>query len=162
NRPGASSDQLSDFLGMPGPGSGRPGIQGPGLRPGDRPGLGDRPNQFDRPGLANRTGVGNRPGIANHPGIGNRPNTGDRNLNNHNATTHNVGTVNVGNRVNYANNRQAWVSQRQNWGNDVRGSIGNRYNNFFNDAWYRRPYAGVGYNYWGGWAGRGPYYAWTP
>ena len=73
-----------------------------------------------------------------------------------------MGNVNVGNSVNYADNRQAWVSQRQNWGNGVRGSVGNRYNNVFNDAWSRRPYAGAGYNYSGGWAGRGANYAWTP
>ncbi len=73
-----------------------------------------------------------------------------------------MGNVNVGNSVNYADNRQAWVSQRQNWGNGVRGGVGNRYNNVFNDAWCRRPYAGAGYNYSGGWAARGPHYAWTP
>jgi hypothetical protein len=151
NRPGASSDQLSDFLGMQGPGA-----AGPGARPGERPNIGNRPDVANRPNVGDRN-IGDRTNVA-----GNRPNVGDRNLSNRNTTNINVGDVNVGNRVNYADNRQAWVSQRNNWGNSVRGGVGNRYNNVFNDSWYRRPYSGVGYNYWGGWAGRGPYYAWTP
>jgi len=74
----------------------------------------------------------------------------------------NVGNVNAGNRVNYSDNRQAWVSQRQNWGNNVRTGVGGRYNNVFNESFYRGGYVRGGYNYYGGWAGRGPYYAWSP
>jgi hypothetical protein len=132
----------------------------------NRQGIGDR----NRPNVGdNRQGIGdrNRPDIGdNRQGIGdrnipNRTNVGDRNIASRNATNINMGDVNLNNQVNYADNRQAWVSQRQNWGNDVRRSVGNRYNNVFNENWYRRPHAG-GYNYWGGWAGRGPYFAWTP
>jgi len=74
----------------------------------------------------------------------------------------NVGNVNAGNRVNYSDNRQAWVSQRQNWGNNVRTGVGGRYNNVFNESFYRGGYVTGGYNYYGGWVGRGPYYAWSP
>ncbi len=74
----------------------------------------------------------------------------------------NVGNVNVGNRVNYSDNRQAWVSQRQNWGNNVRTGVGGRYNNVFTSGYYGGGFIGGGYNYYGGWAGRGPYYAWSP
>ena len=51
-----------------------------------------------------------------------------------NTTNVNVGNVNAGNRVNYSDNSQAWVSQRQTWGNDVRTGVGPRYNNVFNEA----------------------------
>ena len=74
----------------------------------------------------------------------------------------NVGNVNVGNSVNYSNNRQAWVSQRQNWGNNVRTGVGGRYNNVFTNSFYRGGIVPGGYNYYGGWAARGPYYAWSP
>jgi len=47
----------------------------------------------------------------------------------------NVGNVNAGNRVNYSDNHQAWVSQRQTWGNNVRTGVGGRYNNVFNSAY---------------------------
>ena len=79
-----------------------------------------------------------------------------------NTTNVNVGNVNAGNRVNYSNNSQAWVSQRQTWGNDVRTGVGPRYNNVFNDSYFRRGPVVGGYNYYGGWAARGPYYAWSP
>ncbi len=74
----------------------------------------------------------------------------------------NVGNVNVGTRVNYSNNQQAWVSQRQRWGNNVRTGVGNRYSNVFTSSFYRGGVALGGYNYYGGWAARGPFYAWTP
>jgi hypothetical protein len=74
----------------------------------------------------------------------------------------NVGNVNIGNSVNYSSNRQAWVSQRQNWGNNVRTGVGNRYNNVFTNNFYRSGVVPGGYNYYGGWAARGPYYAWSP
>ena len=195
NRPGASSDQLSDFLGMQGPDVRRSRPEGGRTRQSARWSrrVGMARNDLVETGgggVASATdlvesaasavhGVGNHRwsrrrrrsgGVGNRPdgvgGVGNSPNIGDRNIaantGNRNATNVNVGNVNVGNSVNYADNRQAWVSQRQNWGNGVRGSVGNRYNNVFNDAWYRRPYAGAGYNYSGGWAARGPHYAWTP
>jgi hypothetical protein len=160
---------------MQGPGSRPPAAGGPGTRPSQLPGAGARPdlgdrNTANRPNIGeNRTGIGdrNRTDIGeDRTGIGdrniaNRTNIGDRNSANRNATNINVGDVNVSNRVNYADNRQAWVAQRQNWGNNVRGSVGDRYNNVFNENWYRRPFAG-GYNYWRRWAGRGPYFAWTP
>jgi hypothetical protein len=127
---------------------------------GDR-NIGDRSSIGDR-NIGNRSNVGdNRSGVGDR-NVANRSNVGGRNIGNANATNVNVGGVNVNNRGNYADNRQAWVSQRQNWGNNVRASVGNQYNNVFNESWNRRPYAGVGYNYWGGWAGRGPYYAWKP
>jgi hypothetical protein len=79
-----------------------------------------------------------------------------------NTSNVNVGNVNVGNRVNYSDNSKAWVSQRQNWGNDIRTGVGGRYNNVFNANYFSRPPVVGGYNYYGGWAARGPYYAWTP
>ncbi|MGO9918758.1 MAG: hypothetical protein ACLQIB_29175 [Isosphaeraceae bacterium] len=185
NRPGGSSDQLSDFLGMQGPGSRGPAAGRPGTLPSERPSVGERPNIGDNRrdigdrNTGNRTNIGDNRRDIGDGNIGNRTNIGDNrreigdrnvanrtnigasNIGSANATNINVGQVNVGNQVNYADNRQAWVSQRQNWGNDVRGSVGNRYNNVFNENWYRRPNAG-GYNYWGGWAGRGANYAWTP
>jgi hypothetical protein len=54
------------------------------------------------------------------------------------------------------------MSQRTNWGNNVRSNVGNRYGNVFNDDWNRRPWTGGGYGYWSGWAARGPYYAYQP
>ena len=69
-----------------------------------------------------------------------------------NTTNVNVGNVNVGNSVNYSNNRQAWVSQRQNWGNNVRTGVGGRYNNVFTNSFYRGGIVPGGYNYYGGWA----------
>jgi hypothetical protein len=175
--PGARPSQLPSGSERPNIGDNRGGIGdrniGNRTNIGDNRGgigdrnIGDRTNTGDNRGgigdrnIGNRTNIGdNRSGIGDR-NIGNRTNVGDRNIGSPNSTNINVGEVNVGNQVNYANNRQAWVSQRQNWGNDVRGSVGNRYNNVFNENWYRRPYAG-GYNYSGGWAGRGANYAWTP
>ncbi len=132
SRPGASSNQLSDFLGMSG--SATP--------------------PATRPGVANAGG--NAAGVVNQQGAGN---LGARSgaLNNVN-----VGNINAGNRVGYADNQQAWLSQRNTWGNEVRGGVGNRYDNVFNAGWYSRPYTGAGYNYWGGWAARGANYAYSP
>ena len=79
-----------------------------------------------------------------------------------NTTNVNVGNVNVGNQVSYTNNNQAWVNQRQTWGNNVRTDVGGRYNNVFNSSYYRGGFVTGGYNYYGGWAARGPYYAWSP
>jgi hypothetical protein len=79
-----------------------------------------------------------------------------------NTTNVNVGNVNIGNSVDYSDNRQAWVSQRQNWGNNVRTGVGGRYNNVFTNSFYRGGIVPGGYNYFGGWAARGPYYAWSP
>ncbi len=118
--------------------------------------MGDRTNIGNRTNVGDRTNVGNRTNIGDRTNIANQANVGDR------TTNINVGDVNVGNRVNYADNSQAWVSQRNEWGNEFRGNVGNRYGNVFNDNWYRRPYTGAGYNYWGGWANRGPYYAYSP
>jgi len=111
-------------------------------------------NQGAGANLVGRNNVGDRTNIA----TGARTNVGVGG----NTTNVNVGNVNVGNSINYSNNRQAWVSQRQNWGNDVRTGVGGRYNNIFNDAYYRGGFVRGGYNYYGGWRGRGPYYAWRP
>jgi hypothetical protein len=129
----------------------RPGGSGDGANLGNRPGS-DRPNLGNRPG-GDRPNLGNRPGNNDRPNLGNRP--GDTNINI-------GGDVNVGNRVNYADNRQQWISQRNSWGNDVRNNVGNRYNNFFDSNWYAQPRTGGGYAYWNGWVGQSPYYAWQP
>ena len=168
NRPGEVGG-VGGVGNRPGGVGGVGGAGGVGNRPGGVGGGGGAGGVGNRPGgvggVGGAGGVGNRPGGVG--GVGNSPNIGDRNISaansgNRNATNVNVGNVNVGNSVNYADNRQTWVSQRQNWGNGVRGGVGNRYNNAFNDGWCRQPYAGAGYNYSGGWAARGPHYAWTP
>ena len=79
-----------------------------------------------------------------------------------NTTNVNVGNVNVGNQVSYANNRQAWVSQRQNWGNNVRTGVGGRYNNVFNASYYRGGLSRAATTITAAGLGRGPYYAWSP
>jgi hypothetical protein len=166
-RGGPSSDSLHDFLGSNGPGSGRndrlpqgtqrPGAGGPQAGGLQRPGAG---TALDRPlgGVAAGGGIntGARTNIG--AGAGARANIGVGGNN----TNVNVGNVNVGNSVNYSNNRQAWVSQRQNWGNNVRTGVGGRYNNVFTNSFYRGGIVPGGYNYFGGWAARGPYYAWSP
>jgi hypothetical protein len=179
NQGAPSRDALNDFLGGGGannsPANRLPGgLQRPNTLPGTVPPPGiDRP-QLNRPGGG---GLATNPGM-NLPGSGNtnigrgaganvNVGAGGNTLNNvrvggGNTTNVNIGNVNVGNRINYANNSQAWVSQRQNWGNDVRAGVGGRYNNVFNDNWFRRGPVVGGYNYYRGWAGRGPYFAWTP
>ncbi len=113
-------------------------------------------------------GLAGRPSVAAGAGANVPVGRGGNSISNVNAgvggntTDVNVGSVNVGNQVSYANNRQAWVSQRQNWGNNVRVGVGGRYNNVFNETFYRGGYVTGGYNYYGGWVGRGPYYAWSP
>ena len=70
--------------------------------------------------------------------------------------------MNAGNQISYTNNNRAWVNQRKTWGNNVRTGVGGRYNNVFNSSYFRGGFVRGGYNYFGGWAARGPYYAWSP
>jgi hypothetical protein len=171
-RPGAgeggrpSSDSLHDFLGTGRPNAGGnnrvpEGLQRPGAGAGQTGGIG-RPSAgaaLNRPGTiaaGNSIGGGDRTNIG--AGAGARANIGVGG----NTTNVNVGNVNVGNSVNYSDNRQAWVSQRQNWGNNVRTGVGGRYNNVFTNSFYRGGIVPGGYNYYGGWAARGPNYAWSP
>ena len=132
-------------------------------RPGSRrPGAGtalDRPSAAV-PGAAGintgpRTNIGAGAGATANVNVGG-------NTTNVNVGNVNRGNVNVGNSVNYSNNSQAWVSQRQNWGNNVRTGVGGRYNNVFTNSFYRGGIVPGGYNYYGGWGARGPYYAWSP
>lgn len=169
---GTTSGALQDFLGggasSSGPGNRLPqGIQRPEAgRPSDlqRPRPGAPGGILDqRPGAnGGGTNVGNQTNI----GTGNRTSIGSGNRTNvgigGNTTNVNVGNVNLGNQVNYTNNNQAWVNQRQTWGNNVRTNVGGRYNNVFNASYYRGGFVTGGYNYYGGWAARGPYYAWSP
>jgi len=159
-----SSAALHDFLGTNTPNAGAANRLPEGIQ---RLGAG-QPGGIQRPG-PRVLGAVNQPPAA---GGGARINAGDRtNIGadarntvavGGNTTNVNVGNVNVGNRVNYSDNRQAWVSQRQNWGNNVRTGVAGRYNNVFNESFYRGGFVRGGYNYYGGWVGRGPYYAWSP
>jgi hypothetical protein len=162
-RPGAagqprpSSGALQDFLGGGGAGPSATNRLPDGF---PRPGAGGTLNQ--RPGASpgDRTNIGNRTNIGGQTNIGNGNRT-DIGLRRNN-TNINVGNVNIGNQVSFQNNRQAWVDQRQSWGNNVRAGIGGRYNNVFNSSFYRGGFARGGYNYYRGWMNRGPYFAWSP
>jgi len=148
---GASSNQVSDFLGIkPAPGGTRPpvgnlpdkGIVAGGVK--DKlPGGGDQPGIKDKlPGKENVTG-----GIKNKlPGSDGKPDI-------------NVGNVNIGNSVDYSKDQKAWVNNRHTTGNQVRLNSGTRYNSAYTSGLYRRGVVG-GYPYYGGWANRGPYYGW--
>jgi len=91
----------------------RPPGGGAGIAP-DRPSgsrIADRPNVRAGADAQVNAGSGGRStNIVNAGGAGNTTNV-------------NVGNVNVGNRVNYSDNRQVWVSQRQNWGNDEAAQV---------------------------------------
>ena len=109
---GPSSSALHDFLGTSTPNSGpanrlperiqRPGAGQPGgiqrpahVRSIHQPVAG--PGSWPRINAGDRTNIGT--GARTNVGVGG------------NTTNVNVGNVNVGNRVNYSDNRQAWVSQ---------------------------------------------------
>ena len=92
-------------------------------------------------------------------GAGNRTNIGAGDRSN---TNINIGEVNTGNRVNYASNRQGWVDERHNWGNSVRGNVGNRYGNAFTPAFYGGLGGFGGYNYYNSWGARGPNFGYSP
>lgn len=170
SRPGSgpSSSQLNDFLGNKGP-STRPNrpttLPGkvPGIGNGDRPSLGGG----DLPGIGNgnRPGIGNgdRPGIGNgdrpNIGNGNRPNIGNGDRTNIGSGNNRVGNINIGNSVNFSKDSKAWINNRHDVGNRVRGNAGNRYANVYRNGSYRRGIVG-GYPYYGRWAGRGLYYGW--
>jgi hypothetical protein len=94
----------------------------------------------------NRTNVGDR----NRANIDNRQ-IGSRDVN--------VGDVNIGNTVNYAQNRQAWVDNRHASADRVRTNAGDRYANAYRSGEYRRGAVG-GYGYYSGWNDLGDYYAW--
>lgn len=140
---GATSDQLSDFL---------------GTKPNQRPGNGDRrptagerrPGDSDRPGLADR----------DQPNVGDRNTIGDRDRNQIGSRDVNIGEVNVGNQVDFSQDRRAWVDNRHATGNRVRSNAGNRYAGAYRSAGFRRGAVG-GYGYHAGWASRGNYYGWT-
>jgi len=140
---GASSSQLNDFLGS---GSGRPGTDRTAIGKGDRPGKDDRPiagKKDDRPIAGKKD---DRPGIGTK-GDGRNVVVG--------------GDVNIGggNRVNYADNKKAWVDNQHATGNQVRANAGNRYASAYSSGAYRRGVVG-GYPYYNGWASRGAYYGW--
>lgn len=176
-----SGDSLNEFLGKRdtnnAPPNRRPGgTERPGAKPDptqpdgiQRPRLGGSGGATNPPATAlpGRNNVGVRAGAGANVNITGGKNTTSNvnnvnNVNNVKVGGGNTTNVNAGVRVNYSDNNQAWVSQRRSWGNDVRTGVGPRFNNVFDDRYFRRGPLVGGYNYYGGWATRGPYYAWTP
>src|SRR5262249_45285220 len=137
---GASSDQLNDFLG------GAPGR--PGIGKGDRPDIGKKDGRPDIGKKDDRPIIGKKD---DRP-IGKKDDRPDVVIG---------GDVNIGggNRVNYVDNKKAWVDNRHATGNQVRVNAGNRYASAYTSGAYRRGVVG-GYPYYNGWASRGAYYGW--
>ena len=156
---GASSPPLNDFLGG---GSGRPGGPGsdrPGIGKGDRPDIGKKD---DRPVIGKKDDRPSRIGKKDdRPIIGKKD---DRPLVDKKGDRRDItveGDVNIGgrNKVNYVDNKKAWVDNQHATGNQVRANSGNRYASAYTSGAYRRGAVG-GYPYNNGWASRGAYHGW--
>ncbi len=148
-RPGSgpSSGQLNDFLGIdnkPVGGAGSSSSIADRLpnrkpdniqRPDDRPNI-QKPN-IDRDNIAK---VGDRIGDSNKVDVGN---------------------VNIGNSIDFSKNRNAWVNNIHNAGDQIRTHAGNRFTSIYANGRYRYGVVG-GYPYYVGWTTLGPYYGWRP
>ncbi len=146
-----SPGQLNDFLGLGnGPISGTgPSGAGPIVRPDVTPGNIQRPDS--RPTVQ-------RPNI-DRDNIGQSGDRFGNRIGDSNRVT--VGSVNIGNSVDFSSDRNAWVNNIHNSGNQIRSHAGNRFTGVYANGRYRYGVVG-GYPYYAGWTTLGPYYGWRP